>query len=447
MSDKPLMLVTAPVATRSGYGSHSRDLVRSLIQMDKFDIKVYPVRWGNTPMNALNMQDEADSLIIDRLTDNKLPRQPDIHVHIVVPNEFMQLGKYNIGITAGIETTACPPDWIEGMNRMDLNIVPSKFTNKVLEGCVYQKHEKDSNRPLGEIRLEKPIEVLFEGADTNIYKKTDEIEKSLHYELKSIPETFCFLYVGHWLQGRIGNDRKDTGMLVKTFLETFKDKVQQPALILKTSGATFCVMDREDIESKIKQIKETVSGKKLPNIYFLHGDLSDTEMNGLYNHPKVKAHVSFTHGEGFGRPLLEATFSEKPVITSSWSGHVDFLDPKLSVLLGGEMNKTPREAFPRNIWTEGAEWFTVNYPNSSKVLMNVYKNYKTYKFNATEQGKINSGKFSHTNMTKVFEEILDRYIPKTPKEVSLNLPKLKKVTDTNTKVRLPKLKKVNVDDN
>jgi len=206
-------------------------------------------------------------------------------------------------------------------------------------------------------------------------------------------------------------------------------------------------MDREDIESKIKQIKETVSGKKLPNIYFLHGDLSDTEMNGLYNHPKVKAHVSFTHGEGFGRPLLEATFSEKPVITSSWSGHVDFLDPKLSVLLGGEMNKTPREAFPRNIWTEGSEWFTVNYPNSSKVLMDVYKNYKTYKFNATEQGKINRGKFSHANMTKLFEEILDRYIPKTPKEVSLNLPKLKKVTDTNTKVRLPKLKKVNVDDN
>ena len=199
MSDKPLMLVTAPVATRSGYGSHSRDLVRSLIQMDKFDIKVYPVRWGNTPMNALNMQDEADSLIIDRLTDNKLPRQPDIHVHIVVPNEFMQLGKYNIGITAGIETTACPPEWIEGMNRMDLNIVPSKFTRKVLEGCVYQKHEKESNRPLGEIKLEKPIEILFEGADTNIYKKTDEIEKSLHYELKSIPKLFVFfmLVIGY----------------------------------------------------------------------------------------------------------------------------------------------------------------------------------------------------------------------------------------------------------
>jgi hypothetical protein len=131
-------------------------------------------------------------------------------------------------------------------------------------------------------------------------------------------------------------------MLVKTFLETFKNQKKQPALILKTSGATPCILDREDILSKVKQIRGTVEGKT-PKVYVLHGDLEDDEMNGLYNHPKVKAHVSFTHGEGFGRPLLEATFSEKPLITSSWSGHVDFLDPKLSVLLGGEMNKTPRD--------------------------------------------------------------------------------------------------------
>ena len=444
MSDKPLMLVTAPVATRSGYGSHSRDLVRSLIQMDKFDIKVYPVRWGNTPMNALNMQDPADNLIINRITDNKLPKQPDIHVHIVVPNEFMQLGKYNIGITAGIETTACPPDWIEGMNRMDLNIVPSKFTKKVLEGCVYQKHEKDSNRPLGEIRLEKPIEVLFEGADTNIYKKTDEIEKSLHYELKSIPETFCFLYVGHWLQGRIGNDRKDTGMLVKTFLETFKDKVQQPALILKTSGATFCVMDREDIEAKIKQIKETVSGKKLPNVYFLHGDLTDSEMNSLYNHPKVKAHVSFTHGEGFGRPLLEASISQKPVIAPNWSGHLDFLPKNLAILLGGELQKVEKGSIPDDFRVEGTSWFGVNYQEASHAMKSIYTNYRKYTLNAKKLGTVNKSKFSLDAMTQKFGKILDQYVPEFPEEVKLNLPKLKKVGSTKEppKIKLPKLKKV-----
>ena len=57
---KPLMLITGPVATRSGYGSHSRDLVKSLIAMDKFDIKINSLRWGNCPMNALDENKPED---------------------------------------------------------------------------------------------------------------------------------------------------------------------------------------------------------------------------------------------------------------------------------------------------------------------------------------------------------------------------------------------------
>ncbi len=64
MSDKPLVLVTAPVATRSGYGSHSRDIIRSLIAMDKYDIKIFPVRWGATPQNALNKRDPNDKVCL-----------------------------------------------------------------------------------------------------------------------------------------------------------------------------------------------------------------------------------------------------------------------------------------------------------------------------------------------------------------------------------------------
>ena len=110
---KPLVLVTAPVGTRSGYGSHSRDIVHSLIDMDRFDIKIMSVRWGNTSMNALDINNENDKKIIDRLLlESRLPREPDIHIHIVVPNEFQINAKYNIGITAGIESTivhqTCP---------------------------------------------------------------------------------------------------------------------------------------------------------------------------------------------------------------------------------------------------------------------------------------------------------------------------------------------------
>ena len=130
---KPVCLVTAPVATRSGYGAHSRDICRALIKLDKYDIKIWSVRWGNCPMNALHHDDPNDKMIIDRLlSEPNLPNQPELHVHIVIPNEFQSLAKYNIGITAGLETTACPPEWIQGMNKMDMNIVPSNFVKGVL---------------------------------------------------------------------------------------------------------------------------------------------------------------------------------------------------------------------------------------------------------------------------------------------------------------------------
>ena len=222
MSDKPICLVTAPVATRSGYGAHSRDICRALIKLDKYDVKIWPVRWGNTPMNALNLDDENDKLIIDRLlSEPNLPKQPELHIHIVIPIEFQPVGKYNIGITAGIETTVCKPEWVEGMNRMNLNIVPSNFVRDTLNAISFTKVDDRTQETVGILKNEKPLEVLFEGADTNIYKPTKEFSKNLVDEMDKVEEKFNFLYVGHWLQGEIGNDRKDTGMLVKVFCETF----------------------------------------------------------------------------------------------------------------------------------------------------------------------------------------------------------------------------------
>ena len=443
---KPLVLVTAPVGTRSGYGSHSRDICRSLIAMDKFDVKIWPVRWGSTPQDALDEGDSNDAPIIERLLDNpNMARQPDIHFHIVVPNEFQTMGKYNIGITAGLETTIMPPEWLEGLNRMDLNIVPANFIKESLANTVFDKHNEQTKEKVGEIKCNTPVEVLFEGADTNIYKITKEFSKDLVDTLKEIKENFCFLFVGHWLQGGLGHDRKDLGMLIKTFLETFKNKKKQPALLLKTSGATPCILDREEILTKINEIKRTVQGE-LPNIYVLHGDLRDEEMNGLYNHPKVKAHVTFTHGEGFGRPLLEASLSEKPVIAPNWSGHVDFLNND-AILLPGSLNNVKKESLMKGMHVEGTQWFTVNYNYASKTLKDVFDNYSKYVVKGKKLAIVNQTKFSLDAMTKKFEEILDKYLPKfeeQPTPVDLKLPKLKKVSSVKEvpKIKLPKLKRV-----
>ncbi len=443
MSDKPVCLVTAPVATRSGYGAHSRDICRALIKLDKYDVKILSVRWGNCPMNALHKDDPNDMMIIERLLDDpKLPNQPELHIHIVIPNEFQQFGKYNIGVTAGLEMTACPPQWIEGMNRMNINIVPSNFVKEIMSRCTFEIRDDNTQEVKGTLKNENPIEVLFEGTDTNIFKKTKEFSTDFVNEMKNVEDTFNFLYVGHWLQGDVGKDRKDVGMLVKVFLETFKNMKKKPGLIMKTGGAGFSVLDREDILNKINSIKESVKGE-LPNIYFLHGDFTDEEMNELYNHPKVKVHISLTHGEGFGRPLLEATISGKPVIAPNWSGHLDFLPKNLAILLGGSLQDVEAGSIPDEMRIEGSQWFTVNYQETSAVMKELYNNYRKYSLNAKKLAIGNRAKFSLDAMTKKLGEILDKYVPEFPKEVKLELPKLKKVGSTETpKIKLPKLKKV-----
>ena len=118
-------------------------------------------------------------ILLDRiLKEDSLPKQPDVHIQISVPNEFSPLAKYNIGITAGIENTAPKPEWIEGLNRMDMNIVPSKFVKQVFESVTYEKMDENREQKVGDVKLQKPIEVLFEGADTEIYKKTKKFDKN-----------------------------------------------------------------------------------------------------------------------------------------------------------------------------------------------------------------------------------------------------------------------------
>ena len=440
---KPVCLVTAPVQTRSGYGAHSRDICRSLIKLDKYEVHIMGVRWGNCPMNALNEDDSNDKMLIDRLLKTpQLSRQPDLHIHIVIPNEFANLGKYNIGITAGLEMTLCPPTWLEGMNKMDLNIVPSNFVRDTMIEISFDVNDKNTKQKKGELRVDKPVEVLFEGTDTTIFKKTKNISKELVDEMKNVKENFNFLYVGHWLQGNLGKDRKDTGMMLKVFLESFKNQKHKPGIIMKTSGAGFSILDRQEMLNKIESIKQTVKGD-LPNVYLLHGDFTDGEMNELYNHPKVKAHINLTHGEGFGRPLLEASISEKPIIASNWSGHTDFLVKDLAIMLNGSMSAVEKGSVPDNFLIEGAQWFTVNYRDASSAMKSVYTTYKKHTLNAKKLGIVNRSKFSLEAMTRKFGKILDKYVPEFAQEVKLQLPKLKKVDSTKIpKITLPKLKKV-----
>lgn len=429
---KPVIAISCPVDTFSGYGARSRDVVKALINSGKYEVKILSQRWGSTPFGFLQADNSEHKKIIDCILpkNNQLDFTPDIWVQITVPNEFQKVGKFNIGITAGIETDLCAAPWIEGCNRMDLVLTSCKHAKDVFLNSKYEQRKKDNpEEVVGVIETTVPMEVLFEGVDTNIYKKVTDKDESLDYVLQGIPEHFNFLVVGHWLQGNIGEDRKNMGMTIKTFLETFKNRKVKPGLILKVNGGTYSIMDRDHMINKIEEIKSMVDGD-LPNIYLLHGELTDEEMNYLYNHPKVRAMFSLTKGEGYGRPLIEFTQSQKPIIVSGWSGHTDFLNKEFSLLVGGELKPIDKSAVIENMLVAESKWFTPNYDEASLALKTVYTDYDEYVEKAKRQSHMCRTNFSLEKMEEKLVEIIEANFTKEiplPKQTKTTLPTLNKI--------------------
>ena len=421
------IVIGSPVQTQSGYGHHAREIIKNVLKFksDDWDVKLLSLPWGGTPMNYPISEDWKR-----RLIPLPLNQQPDVWIQITVPNEFQAIGKYNVGVTAGTEGDICPEAWIDNLNAMQLVIVPSKFTKEVFENTAKLKNKEITAR----------IEVIPEYFNETIYSNTADSAVNANDilpVLNDIPESFAFLTVGHWLQGFIGEDRKNVGGVVHAFFNTFKNKKDAPALILKTSGATYSIMDRMDIESKVNQIREMYGNAKLPNVYVLHGDLTDDEMNALYNHPKVKAMLSFTKAEGFGRPLLEFSTTGKPILAPHYSGQADFLNSEFICALPGQL--TPIHPSAQNEFLIGeAKWFTVDYGYASKMIEEVQKNYKKWQELAKRQRYFVNSTFTEQVVEVEYNRVLDiikDVLNLLPKPIELKLPKLKKI-------ELPKLQKV-----
>ena len=428
---KQTLVFQGPIFTRSGYGDHCRDLMKSLRKMDKYDIKIIPLRWGNTPQNQVDGESEFGRWMLDRVIP-QLDYKPSVFMQVSVANEFEPKGEYSIGITAGVETTICPKDFIDGCNKMNLILVPSKFTKQNLGGTVYQQQDQNTKEIVGELRITTPIEVLFEGVDTEIFSKGSGKDV-----LANVKEDFNFLIVGHWLKGDLGQDRKDIGMALKTLATVFQylPKDKKPGIIIKTSHAGFSVIDREGTREKLENVLKPL-GDKCPSVYLIHGDMEETDMSNLYHHPKVKAMVSFAKGEGYGRPMAEFTLTGKPIIASGWSGQLDFLPPEHAVLLEGSLTAVHESAADQFCMKE-AQWFTVNYSNAANKLYDVYKNYDIYLKKSEGLKQSTLSKFTLDKMHEVFSQIMETKITASPKLVPFNIPKL-----NSNKMKIPKLNKI-----
>ena len=380
---KKKIFVRGPVLSQSGYGEQSRFALRALrSREDLFDIYVQPVNWGKTGWvwEDSEFRRWMDTRILETqlLLQNK-QLQPDISLQITIPNEFQKICPVNIGYTAGIETTMVAPQWLQKGNDMDKILVVSQHAKDSYVNTVAQAQNKQT----GEVvpyKLETPVEVVWE--NTPMSEVTESIEG---FEPR---HDFNFLVVSQM------GPRKNLNNTIRWFVEEFVD--QDVGLIIKTNLKSNSRIDKEHTESAIKAILAPYPDRKC-SVSLLHGDLTESQMRGLYEHDKVKAMVNISHGEGFGLPLFEAARSALPIIAVGWSGQMDFLrhDGKdLFLKVKHEMKPVQKEAVWNGVIQANSKWAYADQGSFKMALRLLKKKYNEFETQAkTLQGLVNE-KFS-----------------------------------------------------
>jgi len=304
------ILVRGPALTQSGYGEHTRFLLRSLrAYPEKFDIYLVALNWGQTGWLSEDSEEREwlDSLVAERHKFAESGGHFDMSVQVSIPNEWEKLAPYNVGVTAGIETTKVSPVWLEKANQMDKVITISEHAKSVFENTSYQGINKNTQQPMM-LKSEVPIDIVHYPVKEF---ESDILPLNLEYD-------FNYLIVSQW------GPRKNMENSIKWWIEENYD--QEVGLIIKTSAKNNSIMDRHHVTNNLKAIVQACLPEDYKcKIYLLHGDLTEGQMQSLYRNKKVKALVNLSHGEGFGLPLFDAACHGLPVIAPSWSGHCDFL--------------------------------------------------------------------------------------------------------------------------
>ena len=410
---KKQILLKGPLLTQSGYGHHARTVLRALkTRSDIFDIHLQPLAWGHT---SWLWQDDEERRWIDETLQKTVSYvhsggRFDISLQVTIPNEWEKLAPINIGITAGIETNKVSPKWIEKSFLMDKIITISKHSKQTYKDTAYNfKNEKTGEE--GEISIQTPIEYVsypvrkFSPEDIDLNLTTN----------------FNFLSVAQL------SPRKNIYQLIKAFIEVHRDN-DDVGLIIKANSAKNSLIDRRHTLRGFEQVVKNFGDKKC-KIYLLHGCLSDGELAGLYTHPKVKALVSTSHGEGFGLPLFEAAYYGLPVVATNWGGHLDFLykpvkqkNNKIKIKpMFGRISYTlgpiQKEAIWDEILVEDSLWA---FPEEGSIKMNleeVYKDHGRFKKRAKELQKWICKEFSEEKKYQEYISLLEEYVLPHQQEV------------------------------
>jgi glycosyltransferase involved in cell wall biosynthesis len=398
---KKKILVTGPILTASGYGEQARFALRALrSREDLFDVYISPTSWGQCGWIHGDNEERAwlDSVIAKTIqygqASNGQP-QFDISLQVTIPNEWKKMAPINVGYTAGIETNKISPHWIQPSNQMDKIIVVSNFAKKGFENGIYTAQDQNGNQ-VPNYKVTTPIEVVN-------YSVRKGQQLPIDLELTT---DFNFLVVAQ------SGPRKNFANTVRWFVEEFKND-QNVGLICKTHLAGASHIDREAVENTLKNILAPYSDRKC-KVYMLHGDMHEEELTSLYTHPKVKALVSLSHGEGFGLPLFEAAGLGLPVITTEWSGPTDFMycpnkEGKVKPHFA-KVDFTLQPVQPEAVWNGVIEkdtmWAFPNALSAKSAMREVYKNHDRFRGQAKRLMAHIETEFEESKMYEKFINIL-----------------------------------------
>ena len=326
-------------------------------------------------------------------------------INVGVPNKIDRISRdkveYRLILTASIQSDKVVADWINQFNNVDLVLTISDFSKQVMY-----------NAETEELKLNTDVKVVKYGTQ----KYSDEIEI---FNLNEIEEQFCYLFVGQWQPGDLGQDRKNIGMLIFDFIKTFKDYKVKPALILKTHTDYYSKIGQYQIFKRIdyikKLFKEDYQQNQLPNIYLLYGQLTDEQLIGLYRNDKVKAMISITHGQGWGLPIMQFMLNTtKPVIYSNWSAMLEYTTDQYqqNLAIPGSLVQLNQKicTLYQNVMRPDSKWFEVNHQIVRQKMLQLYNDPFRYNDICVRQQEYLINKFNNKTMCEQIKEIMDKIL-------------------------------------
>ena len=385
------VLLRAPLLTHSGYGVHARQIAKWLFRVasetHNLDITTETLPWGRC---HLIIDPEAEDGLIGQILQASSNKKNfyDVTIQLQLPNEWNPfLGTFNIGVTAGVETDKCNPAWIECINRMDMVVVPSEFTKQTFLNT-------------GEVTV--PIVVVPEAFPESFASEPAKLDLGLKTK-------FNFLVVGQLTGNNTENDRKNLPFTMKWLADTFAG-CPDVGVVIKTNSGALTQLDKRNVTGIFSKLVGEVSKPNGPTFYLLHGHMTDEEMHGLYTHPDIKALVTFTHGEGYGLPILEAAACGLPVIATNWSGHLDFLKHGRFIPVDSKVETIPASRIDNQIFVPEAKWANPIEADAKHRLKKFYGGTSIPKQWATELATKVKEHYSFESIARIYSETLNEHL-------------------------------------